>query len=70
MARLPPASYLRLVDMWLISTQLVPFIEVALMTLIELYQDSDMDINHHGFKRYKDLVKSAKLSLLHPLDTI
>ena len=54
MARLPPASYLRLVDMWLISTQLVPFIEVALMTLIELYQDSDMDINHHGFKRYKD----------------
>ena len=51
MARLPPASYLRLVDIWLISTQLVPFIQVALMTLLELYNNTNMDINHHGFKR-------------------
>ena len=56
MARLPPASYLRLVDIWLISTQLVPFIQVALMTLIELYNDTSMDINHHGFKRLSYLI--------------
>ena len=40
MDKLPPVSYLRLVDVWLISTQLVPFIEVVLLTLMELYSDS------------------------------
>ena len=52
MARLPPTSYLRLVDIWLITTQLVPFMEVAIRTLIELYEDIDLNINHHGFIRY------------------
>ena len=41
MDKLPPVSYLRLVDVWLISTQLVPFIEVVLLTLMELYSDSN-----------------------------
>ena len=52
MAKLPPASYLRLVDVWLISTQLVPFIEVVLITLNELYDEESMTINHHGRARY------------------
>ena len=51
MAKLPPTSYLRLVDIWLITTQLVPFLLVVLITSIGLYEN-DAEINHHGFTRY------------------
>ena len=48
MEKLPPTSYVRMVDVWLIFGQLIPFIEVSLLTIIELYND-DMDrVNHHG----------------------
>ena len=50
MAKLPPTSYLRLVDIWLITTQLVPFLLVALTTSIAIFED-DVEINHHGFAR-------------------
>ena len=53
MNKLPPVSYLRLVDIWLISTQIVPFIEVVILTIMELYDDDEkLTINHHGFERY------------------
>ena len=54
MAKLPPASYVRLVDIWLICGQLIPFIEVILLTLMELYNEKDDEINHHGFVRKVD----------------
>ena len=48
MEKLPPTSYVRMVDVWLIFGQLIPFVEVSLLTIIELYND-DMDrVNHHG----------------------
>ena len=50
MEKLPPASYVRLVDIWLICGQLIPFIEVILLTLMELFNEED-EINHHGFSR-------------------
>ena len=65
MEKLPVTSYVRLVDIWLIVGQLIPFIEViqfneslksnfqkkvVLFTIVESYND-DGTINHHGFKR-------------------
>ena len=50
MEKLPATSYMRMVDIWLIVTQLLPFVQVVMTTLIELFHD-DMEINHHGFVR-------------------
>ena len=50
MDKLPPVSYIRLVDIWLISVQLIPFILVILRTMLELYSDQGI-INHHGNAR-------------------
>ena len=51
MAKLPPTSYVRLVDIWLINGQLVPFLEVILLTIMELKREGVSAINHHGFMR-------------------
>ena len=53
MEKLPPTSYVRLVDIWLINGQLVPFIEVILLTALEL-QRGATSINHHGTVRWKE----------------
>ena len=50
MEKLPPTSYVRMVDIWLICGQLIPFVEVMLLTLMELYNETDT-INHHGHPR-------------------
>ena len=55
MEKLPSTSYVRLVDIWLICGQLIPFSEVILITFIELYNENDFVINHHGFARNVDL---------------
>ena len=51
MEKLPSTSYLRMVDIWLITTQLVPFLGVVIVTFSDLFEDHDSIINHHGFKR-------------------
>ena len=51
MEKLPPTSYVRLVDIWLIIGQLLPFLEVALLTIREMISDDTAVINHHGFGR-------------------
>ena len=51
MAKLPPTSYVRLIDIWLINGQLVPFLEVILLTVMELKREGVSAINHHGFAR-------------------
>ena len=46
---LPTTSYVKLVDVWLIFAQLVPFTEVLLHTWMDTNRvDSDREINHHG----------------------
>ena len=50
MEKLPPTAYVRMVDIWLIFGQLIPFIEVVLLTLRELYTEQ-VEINHHGSGR-------------------
>ena len=68
MEKLPSTSYVRLVDIWLICGQLIPFIEVLLLTLRELYTEED-EINHHGFARKVSSASkvSFKISLLRSL---
>ena len=46
MEKLPPTSYVEMVDYWLIFGQLIPFTEVALLTIIESqrkYENEDED---------------------------
>ena len=48
MEKLPPTSYVRMVDVWLIFGQLIPFVEVSLLTIMELFNEDLERINHHG----------------------
>ena len=59
MAKLPATSYVRMVDIWLIFTQLYPFLEVVLYTIIELYNEEEVT-NHHGFNRPVQAAKREK----------
>ena len=48
MEGLPPTSDTKMIDMWLILCQLVPFIEVMLVTAIEFYKVDDPRENNEG----------------------
>ena len=61
MAKLPPTSYVRLVDIWLINGQLVPFLEVILLTVMELKREGVSAINHHGFMRFSETFSTNQL---------
>ena len=49
---LPQTAYVKMVDVWLIFAQVVPWIEVLLHTLIDWMRTEDeeegREINHHG----------------------
>ena len=46
---LPPTAYIKMVDIWLIFAQLVPFLEVLLHSWMDMLRvDEDREINHHG----------------------
>ena len=51
MEKLPPTSYIRMVDIWLIVCQVLPFLQVAILTIREAMADDTAIINHHGFGR-------------------
>ena len=53
MDKLPTVSYIRMVDIWLITVQLLPFIFVVMTTVEELLTDSSIT-NHHGVIRKID----------------
>ena len=50
MEKLPPTSYVRMVDISLIFAQLIPFVEVVLLTFLESFSGTEI-VNHHGFQR-------------------
>ena len=59
MDKLPPTAYVKMVDIWLIFGQLIPFIETVLLTAMEYLRDGDGSgnpqvINHHGQQRVVD----------------
>ena len=46
---LPPTAYVKMVDIWLIFAQMVPFVEVLLHSWMDHHRtDEDREINHHG----------------------
>ena len=55
MEKLPSTAYIKMIDLWLLFGQLIPFIEVLLQTIMESYRERDEDgnrvINHHGRER-------------------
>ena len=42
MQTLPTTAYIRMIDVWLVFCQLVPFVEVILLTAQEYYRDEDL----------------------------
>ena len=42
MESLPPTSDIRMIDVWLILSQLLPFIEVVLLTAMEFFRETEM----------------------------
>ena len=56
MEGLPPTSVIKMLDIWLILCQLVPFVEVVLLTAMEYRRDEEETgsprvVNHHGAPR-------------------
>ena len=47
---LPPTAYIKMIDIWLIFSQLIPLFEVLLHTLMDNLRSEDgrRNINHHG----------------------
>ena len=66
---LPPTSAIKMIDIWLIMCQLVPFCEVVLLTAIEYNSDGEQEgakgektktINHHGVMRVVQLEDESR----------
>ena len=60
---LPPTAYIKLIDIWLIFAQMIPFLEVLLHSWMDSHRvDEDREINHHGsaVKVENDSVKRDK----------
>ena len=65
---LPPTSAIKMIDIWLILCQLVPFCEVVLLTAIEYNSKGEQGkngkktktINHHGEMRVVNLEDESK----------
>ena len=56
MEGLPPTSYTKMIDYWLILCQLVPFIQVVLVTALEFLRDDVLVQNHvKAFKKCQKL---------------
>ena len=51
MEKLPPTSYVRMIDIWLIFCIFIPFLEVCILTIKEYFRDDNLEINHHGRRR-------------------
>ena len=46
---LPTTSYVKMIDIWLLGSLVLPFVEVILHTYMDLLRsDFDREINHHG----------------------
>ena len=46
---LPPTAYVKMIDVWLIFSQLIPFAEVILHTYMDCLRNSEeRQVNHHG----------------------
>ena len=59
MDKLPSTAYIKMIDIWLIFGQLIPFARVVITTVMEqLRNGSDRHVNHHGTAMELDMGKS------------
>ena len=68
MDKLPPTSYVRFVDIWLITGQFLPFLEVVLLTVKELFFETET-INHHGSTKTVKIKPKAKQTCIKSPET-
>ena len=74
---LPPTSYVKMIDIWLIFSQLIPFAEVLLHTFMDsMRQEDDREINHHGVvrtvgeKTERKVLKDNLVTPVTPAETV
>ena len=63
MESLPPTSDIKMIDIWLILCQLVPFVEVVILTGIEYHREAEEDswTNHQQQEKGKGKRSKSKL---------
>ena len=55
MQMLPTTAYIKMIDIWLVFCQLVPFSEVVLLTAIEFHRDYDESKPTQDEQKSRDL---------------
>ena len=79
MDKLPSTAYIKMIDIWLIFGQLIPFARVVITTVMEqLRNESDRKVNHHGTAMELDIPTNVtgiaatdeKLSKRHQLPLV
>ena len=59
MDKLPSTAYIKMIDIWLIFGQLIPFARVVITTVMEQMRNvSDRMVNHHGSAMQLDVADS------------
>ena len=59
---LPPTAYVKLIDVWLIFSQLIPFVSVLLHTFMDnMREEGERKVNHHGRVRK---IKESKINVM------
>ena len=69
MEGLPPTSATKMIDYWLILCQLVPFIQVVLVTALEFLRDDVLVQNHAKVLKKTALPNAQSLRILQMLTT-
>ena len=64
MEGLPPTSDIKMIDIWLVLCQMVPFVEVVLLTAMEYYREEEdkiIPLKAREKERKFDSVKKRRL---------
>ena len=65
MDKLPSTAYIKMIDVWLIFGQLIPFARVVITTVMEQMRDHpDRLVNHHGTAMEIDTAKTSALNII------
>ena len=64
---LPPTAYVKMIDVWLIFSQLIPFVSVLLHTFMDnMRQEGERKVNNHGKVR---IIKSNTINVVEADDS-
>ena len=65
MESLPPTSDIRMIDVWLILAQLLPFFEVVLLTAMEFFRETEIIDKDKMDKKQEESKGTLNVSFLH-----